>query len=120
MSFIKKKLFFLHHLIRTNERRSDIWSKRHNINLPFCLFTGFLNVVCCAILLTCHNVKFAILSSCHFVNLPFCQLAILSSCHFVNLPICQHAILSTCHSVRGHFVNLPFCQLTTMSNLPFC
>jgi hypothetical protein len=61
-----------------------------------------------------------ILSTFHFVNLPFCQLAILSICHFVNLPFCQLAILST-----WHFVNLPFWQLTILStchfvNLPFC
>jgi hypothetical protein len=41
--------------------------------------------------------RFAILSTCHFVSLPFCQLAILSTCHFVNLPFCQLAILWTCH-----------------------
>jgi hypothetical protein len=61
-----------------------------------------------------------ILSTCRFVNLPFCQLAILSTCHFVNLPFCQLAVLSTCR-----FVNLPFCQLAVLStcrfvNLPFC
>ena len=44
-----------------------------------------------------------ILSTCHFVNLPFCQLAILSTCHFVDVQFCQLAFLSTCH-----FVNLPF------------
>ncbi len=29
--------------------------------------------------------RIAILSNCHFVNLPFCQLAILSTCHIFNL-----------------------------------
>ncbi len=67
-----------------------------------------------ATLSTCH------LSTCHFVNLPLCQLVILSTCHFVNLPLCQLATLST-----YHFVNLPLCQLATLStchfvNLPLC
>jgi hypothetical protein len=51
-----------------------------------------------------------ILSICHFVKLPFCQLAILPACHFASLPFCQYVILSTCH-----FVNMPFCQLSILS-----
>ncbi len=63
--------------------------------------------------------QLAILSICHFVNMPFCQHAILSTCHFVSMPFCQHAISSTCH-----FVNMPFCQHAILSrchfvNIPF-
>jgi hypothetical protein len=73
----------------------------------------------CQVLLLMYVVV-PILSTCHFVNLPFHQYAISSICHFVNFPFCQFTILSICH-----FVNLPFCQFTILSichfiNLPFC
>ncbi len=67
----------------------------------------------------------AIWPTCHFANLPFCQLAILPTCHLVNLPFgnlpCgQLAIWPTCH-----LANLPFGQLAIwptchLANLPFC
>jgi hypothetical protein len=50
--------------------------------------------------------------------LPFCQLAILSTCHFVNLPF-GLAISSTWSSTiwpTCHLVNLPFHQLGASSN----
>ncbi len=53
----------------------------------------------------------AFLSTCHFVNLSFCQLVILSTCHFDNLSFCQLVILSTCH-----FVNLSFWQNDKLTN----
>jgi hypothetical protein len=85
-----------------------------------------------------------ILSTCHFVNLSFCQLVILSTWNFVNLKFCQLVILSTCHfDIRStchqvnlslgqlviwstcHLVNLSFGQLVILStchfvNLSFC
>ncbi len=53
----------------------------------------------------CHlvNMSYVILSTCHFVNVPFCQRVILSMCYFVNVPFCQCAVLSMCH-----FVNMSF------------
>ncbi len=63
-----------------------------------------------------------ILSTCHFVQLPFHQLTlsssfyqqdILSTCHFVQLPFHQLTILLICHIIIffpiGHFVNWSFC-----------
>jgi hypothetical protein len=38
-------------------------------------------------------------------------IMIMSTCHFVNLPFCQLAILSTCHFVKMAFVNLPVHQI---------
>jgi hypothetical protein len=80
---------------------------------------------CFAVLSTWHSInlpfcQLAISSTCNFINLLFQQLAILSTCHFVNLPFCLFAILSTCD-----FAYLPFCQITISSNcyfvnLPFC
>ncbi len=69
--------------------------------------------------------QLAILSTYHFVNLPFFELAIFPTCHFVNLPFSwtcyfsnllffQPAIFPTCH-----FANLPFCQLAIFMNLLF-
>jgi hypothetical protein len=58
--------------------------------------------------------QLAILSTCHFINLPFCHLAILSTCHFVNLPFFEFAIFPTCY-----FSNLLFCQLAIFMNLLF-
>ncbi len=58
-------------------------------------------------------VNFVLLPTCHFVNLPFCQIAIFSTSHFINLPFYQLGILST-----WHFINLAFCWLGNFVNLP--
>ncbi len=71
--------------------------------------------------------QLAILSTCQFVNLPFCQLAILTTCRFINFPFHQFAISSTYYFVNlpfgfwttYHFVNLPFCQLDILSTCHF-
>ncbi len=55
-----------------------------------------------------------VLSTCHFVNSPFCQLAILLA-PLCNLTFEQLNILST-----NHCVKMPFCQLDILSYLPFC
>ncbi len=65
----------------------------------------------------------AILSTCHFVNLPFCQLAILSTCYFFNLPFFQLAISSIICFLACHFINLLICHIVMWStgcstNLP--
>jgi hypothetical protein len=80
---------------------------------------------------TCHFINFifcqlAILSTCHFVNLPIYQLTNFSTCHYINFPRCQLAILLNCH-----FSSLPFSEFAILStchffhflnfvNLPFC
>jgi hypothetical protein len=79
---------------------------------------------------TCHYVnlplcQLAIMSTCHYVNLPFCQIATMFTFHLVSLPLCQLVILLACHFVyfplchlsilpTCHFVNLPLCQLSIM------
>ncbi len=55
-----------------------------------------------------------ILSTCHLVNLSFCQWVILSMCHFVNSSFCLLIILSA-----HHFVNSSFCQLIILSTHHF-
>jgi hypothetical protein len=93
--------------------------------LPFCQF---------AILSTCHFANLSFCQLFHFVNLQFCQFGILATCHFVTKPFCQLAIMSrhllTCHFVLvilstfhwslWHFVNLWLCQLAILAfvNLP--
>ncbi len=44
-----------------------------------------------------------VLSTCHFVNLPFHQFAISLPCHFINLPFHQFAISKNCHFYNLHF-----------------
>jgi hypothetical protein len=104
--------------------KRTISSTWHIINFPFLNFQMCRLAFCqLDILSTCHFVALP------FVNLPFCQITILSTCHcvglhffnfslcclhFVNLPFCQLAILSTCHCPFfpfHHFINLPLCQL---------
>ncbi len=92
---------FVAHILRLPLRRL----KRHYVTNTHCY-----PHCCCSV----------VLSTCHFVNLPLCQLNILSNCHFVNLPLCQLNILSNCH-----FVNLLLYQLAIQptqyfANLPFC
>ncbi len=73
--------------------------------LLFCLFNSSIH----------HFVnwfinQFAILSTGHFINLPFSQLFISSICHFVNWSIYHFELLSS-----GKFINFPFCQLVISS-----
>jgi hypothetical protein len=96
----------------------DISSTGHFVYLPFHELNIFVNLVFCQLVITstCYFIPFlkshllsiAILTTCHFINLPLCQLAILqlaisTNCHYVNLPLCQLAISTTCH-----FINLTF------------
>jgi len=62
---------------------------------------------------------YAILSTVHLINTPFCQLTIILICilstdYFVNLPICQAVIFLSCI-----LLNLPFRQLTNWSTRHF-
>ncbi len=50
---------------------------------------------------------FVTLSTCHFINMAFCQLDISGTCHFVSFPFHQLGILSV-----SHFINLGFCHFT--------
>ncbi len=56
-----------------------------------------------------------ILSTCHLVNLSFCQLVIWWICHFVNSSFGEFVILST-----RHLVNLSFSSTIHLVNLSFC
>ncbi len=64
-------------------------------------------------------VKFITVIFINFVNFLFCKLGILSSWHFISLAFCQLAILSTCHFVNLPFINLPVYQLGISSTCHF-
>ncbi len=97
----------------------------HFIKLPLHNFGSFethhfmrmtLNLF---ILSTFQFGQLAILSTCHFINLPFYQLAILSTCHFINLPFYQLAIISTCHFTHSSFNQLTISIIQCFINLQF-
>jgi hypothetical protein len=59
-------------------------------------------------------------STCHFVDLPFFQLAILSTCHSVDLPFFQLAVLPTCYCDYSSFYQLAVLSTSHFANLLFC